>query len=174
LALDLERYAYSFSHAIVRVNERQFTDITNVQISQDLTESAVYGTDMRPLKRSVGQLSMGQGQLQFSDMGEAGDFFFALGGQSGTLQSSSSQPFMATWSLTYQLARPPADVREIECLSCRILKFGIDHSAGAEALGCTVPFSFLAMKVDGREFALDPKSLLQKGLNVGQALVNLL
>ena len=163
MALELEKLAYSFSHAIIRVNERQFTDINNVQISQDLTESAVYGTDMRPLKRSVGQLGMGQGQLVFSDMGEAGDFYFSLG----------DQPFMQIWSLTYQLARPPADLREIECLSCRILKVGIDHSAGAEALGATVPFSFLVMKVDGREFALDPKSLLQKGLNVGQAILNL-
>jgi len=162
MALELEKLAYSFAHAVVRVNERQFTDINNVQIEQELTEAAVYGTGMGPMKRSVGQLSMGRGQLVFSDMGEAGDFYFSLG----------EAPVMTLWSLTYQLARPPADVREIECLSCRVLKTAIDHSAGAEALGMVVPFSFLKMKLDGREMTLDPRVLLQKGLNVGQALLS--
>ncbi len=163
MALDLEKPAYSFSHAIIRVDERQFTDIDNIQISQDLTEAAVYGTDMRPLKRSVGQLGLGQGAFKFSDMGEAGDFYFALG----------DDPLLKIFSVTYQLARG-ADLREFECQGCRIVRIGIDHSAGAEALGMVYPFSFLKLKVDGREFALDPKSLIQKGLNVAQALTNLL
>jgi hypothetical protein len=79
MAVELVQYAYSFSHAIVTANERQYTDISAVSISQELTESAVYGTDIRPMKRSVGQLSMGRGQLTFSDMGEAIDFYKALG-----------------------------------------------------------------------------------------------
>jgi len=163
LALDLERPAYSFSHAIIRVDERQFTDIDNIQLSQELTEAAVYGTDFRPLKRSVGQLGLGQGQLKFSDMGEAGDFLFALG----------DDPLHKIFTVSYVLARG-ADIREVEAQGCRMTRIGIDHSAGAEALGTVFPFSFLKLKVDGREFALDPKSLLQKGINVAQALTNLL
>lgn len=164
MSVELEKFAYSFAHGILRVNERQFTDVNNVTVSQELTEAAVYGTDYRPLKRSVGQLSLGSGQLQFSDMGEAGDFYTALG----------DDPFMSIFSVTWQLARPPADIREFEALGCRLTRVGVDHSAGAEALGAVAPFSFLKLKVDGREFALDPKSLIQKGLNVGQALANLL
>jgi hypothetical protein len=163
MALDLQRPAYSFSHAIIRVDERQFTDIDNIQLSQELTEAAVYGTDARPLKRSVGQFGLGQGQVKFSDMGEAGDFFFALG----------DDPFSTIFTVTYQLARG-IDLREFEALGCRITRVGIDHSAGAEALSMVYPFSFLKLKVDGREFALDPKTLIQKGLNVAQALTNLL
>lgn len=146
------------------MDERQFTDVNNVAVSQELTEAAVYGTDIRPLKRSVGQLSMGQGQIVFSDLGEAFEFYAALG----------DDPFMKLFAVTWQLARPPADVRELEAQSCRLLRVGVDHSAGAEALGLVAPFSFLKLKADGREFALDPKSLIQKALNVGQALTNLL
>lgn len=164
MAVELEKFAYSFAHGILRVDERQFTDVSNVAINQELQEAAVYGTDFRPLKRSVGQLGLGQGQLMFSDMGEAADFWFALG----------EDPFMKIFSITWQLARPPADVREFEAQGCRLTRIGIDHSAGPEALGAAVPFSFLKLKVDGREFALDPKSLIQKGLNVAQALTNLL
>lgn len=164
MSVDLERFAYSFAHGILRVNERQFTDINNVSVSQELTEAAVYGTDFRPLKRSVGQLGMGQGQLVFSEMGEAIDFYQSLG----------DDPFMGIFSVSWQLARPPADVVDFEALGCRLLRVGVDHSAGAEALQAVAPFSFLKLKVDGREFALDPKSLIQKGLNVAQALTNLL
>lgn len=163
MSQDLTKFAYSFSHGIIRVDERQFTDIDNIALSQELTEAAVYGTDARPLKRSAGQFGLGQGQLKFSDMGEAGDFFFALG----------DDPFFKLFTVTYQLARG-SDLREFEALGCRIVKLGIDHSAGAEAVSMVYPFSFLKLRVDGREFALDPKSLIQKGLNVAQALTNLL
>jgi hypothetical protein len=164
MAIELGGYAYSFSHAIVRANERQFTDISAVSINQELTESAVYGTDARPLKRSVGQLSLGKGQLTFSDMGEAVDFFKALG----------DQPLMALWSLSYQLVKPDGSLRSIECASCRLTGFGIEHSAGADALGMTYPFSFLAVQVDGRDLVLSPKALLQAGINIAQNVVNLL
>lgn len=164
MALDLSGYAYSFSHAVVLVNERQFTDISGVSISQELTESAVYGTDARPLKRSVGQLALGQGSLNFSDMGEAIDFFKALG----------DEPFMAIWALDYSLTKPDGSFRSIECRACRITSFGIEHQAGAEGLGMSYPFSFLQARVDGKDLVLSPKSLIQAGLNVAQNLVNLL
>jgi hypothetical protein len=164
LALELATFGYSFAHAIVRVNERQYTDVSGVSINQELTESAIYGTDARPLKRSVGQLQMGQGQLQFSDMGEGIDFFKSLG----------DEPFMALWTLDYAMAKPDGSFRSIECLSCRITSLGIEHATGSEGLGMTFPFSFLQCKIDGKDFLLSPKNILQGALNIGQNLVNLL
>jgi hypothetical protein len=164
MAVELVQYAYSFSHAIVTANERQYTDISAVSISQELTESAVYGTDIRPMKRSVGQLSMGRGQLTFSDMGEAIDFYKALG----------DEPFLSLFTLDYALSTPNGSFRSVECRSCRLTSFGIEHQAGADALGMTFPFSFLQVKVDGQDLVLSPKSILQAGLNIGQNLVNLL
>jgi hypothetical protein len=161
---DLQGFAYSFSHAIVRVNEKQFSDISAVSINQDLTEGAVYGTDARPLKRSVGQLSMGKGQLTFSDMGEAVDFYTALG----------AQPMMTIWTLSYQLVKPDGDVRSIDCASCRINSIGIQHQAGAEALGMTFPFSFMSVRINGVDSFLSPQgifNLVQNGVN---AIANLL
>lgn len=163
-ALDFNEYAYSFSHAIVRVNERQFTAVSAVSINQELSESAVYGTDARPLKRSVGQLSLGKGQLTFSEMGEAVDFFKALG----------AQPLMAIFALSYQLVLPSGSSRSVECSGCRLTGFGIEHSAGADALGMTYPFSFLNVQVDGRDLVLSPKALLQAGINIAQNVVNLI
>lgn len=164
MAVDLANYAYSFSHAIVTVNERQFTDVSAVSISQELSESAVYGTDIRPMKRSVGQLQMGRGQLTFSDMGEAIDFYKSLG----------EQPFLQLFALDYALSTPDGSFRSVECRSCRLASFGIEHQAGADALGMTFPFSFLQVKVDGQDLVFSPKSLLQAGLNIGQNLLNLL
>lgn len=164
MGLVLDSYAYSFSHALIRVNERQFTDISAVSISQDLTESAVYGTDARPMKRSVGQLSMGRGQLMFSEMGEAVDFFKAMG----------DEPFKALWALSYALVREDGSTRSIDCKACRLTGLGVEHSAGADALAMAYPFSFLSCQVDGKDLLLSPKALLQAGLNIAQNFVNLL
>lgn len=165
MALNLSQFAYSFSHAAVTVNGRQFTAISAVNISQDLKEGAVYGTDVRPLARSVGQLDLGKGQLTFSDMGEARDFYKALG----------AQPFLALWELTYALSQPDgAGVVSVDCKSCRITSVGIQHSAQAEALGMTFPFSFLQVKIDGVDAAFDPKTIIQAGLSIAQSLTNLL
>jgi hypothetical protein len=164
MSINLTEYAYSFSHAIVRVNERQFTAVSGVSINQELSESAVYGTDARPLKRSVGQLSLGKGQLTFSEMGEAVDFFKALGGQ----------PLMAIFALSYQLVLPSGSARSVECSGCRLTGFGIEHSAGADALGMSYPFSFLNVQVDGRDLVLSPKALLQAGVNIAQNVINLI
>lgn len=164
MALDLSSFAYSFSHAVIKVNDRQYSDVSAVSISQDLSEAAVYGTDVRPLKRSVGQLSLGKGSFTFSDMGEAIDFYRALG----------DQPFLALWSLDYSLSKTDGSFRTIECRSCRLTSLGIDHSAGADALGMTYPFSFLQCRVDGVDLVLSPKALIQAGLSIGQNLANLL
>ena len=164
MAIDYANYAFSFSHAIVRVNERQFVGVQSVSVNQELTESAIYGTDVRPLKRSVGQLGMGRGQIVFSDYQEGTDFFKSLG----------SEPFKALWAFDYTLAREDGTTRSIECQSCRLLGFGVEHESGPDGLSITFPFSFMAMKVDGADLLLSPKALAQAAINIGQNLVNLL
>jgi hypothetical protein len=164
MALDYVNYAFSFSHAIVRINERQFVGVSSVNVNQELTESAIYGTDVRPLKRSVGQLSMGKGQLVFSDYQEGTDFFKSL----------NVEPFKALWNLDYTLAREDGTTRAIECQSCRLLGFGVEHQSGADGLAITFPFSFMAMRVDGVDLLLSPKALAQAAIKIGQTLVNLL
>jgi hypothetical protein len=164
MALDLQNYAFSFSHALLKVNDRQFVGLRSVGISQELTESAIYGTDARPLKRTIGQLNMGRGNLVFSDYQEGTDFFASLG----------ASPFTALWTLDYTLAREDGTTRSIECQSCRLLTFGIEHENGADGLEIQYGFSFMGMKVDGVDFVLSPKALLQAGLSIAQNLVNLL
>ena len=164
MALDYVNYAFSFSHAIVRVDETQYVGVQSVSVSQDLTESAIYGTDVRPLKRSVGQLSMGKGQLVFSDYQEGTSFFKALG----------SEPFKALWALDYTLAREDGTTRSIECQSCRLVGFGIEHESGPDGLSVTFPFSFMAMKVDGVDLLLSPKALAQAAIGIAKNLANLL
>lgn len=164
MAIDHVNYAFSFSHAIVRVNERQFVGVRSVSVNQELTESAIYGTDVRPLKRTVGQLGMGRGQLVFSDYQEGTDFFRNLG----------AEPFKGIWALDYTLAREDGTTRSIECQSCRLLGFGVEHESGPEGLDVTFPFSFMAMKVDGVDLLLSPKAIAQAIINIGQNLVNLL
>lgn len=164
MALDLQNYAFSFAHAIVRVNERQFVGVRSVGISQDLTESVIYGTDSRPLKRTVGQMQMGRGNLVFSDYQEGTDFFKALG----------TSPFTSLFALDYALQREDGTTRSIECQSCRLLSFGVEHENGPDGLEIQYGFSFMAMRVDGIDLVLSPKALLQAGLNIAQNLVNLL
>jgi hypothetical protein len=164
MALDYTNYAFSFSHAIVKVDDRQFVGVRSVSVNQELTESAIYGTDVRPLKRSVGQLSMGRGQLVFSDYQEGTDFFKYLG----------AEPFKALWALDYSLAREDGTTRSIECQACRLTGFGVEHEAGADGLSITFPFSFMAMKVDGTDLVLSPKALINAAIGVAKNLANLL
>jgi hypothetical protein len=166
MGIDLANFAFSFGHAVLKVDGRQFTDISAVSINQDLSESPVYGTDPRPLKRSLGQISLGRGQFTFSDMGEALDFWRHLGGN-----AAGGQPMMQLWQLDYSLVKSDGTLRSVECLSCRLTSFGIEHSAGADALGMSFPFSFLQCRIDGIDLALDAKRIIQTGLGVAQNLV---
>lgn len=164
MATDFQNYAFSFSHAIIRVDERQFVGLRSVSVNQELTESVIYGTENRPLKRTVGQLQIGRGNLVFSDYQEGTDFFGSLGGS----------PFTRIWTLDYALQREDGTTRSIECQGCRLLSFGVEHENGAEGLEVQYGFSFMAMRVDGIDLVLSPKALLQAGLGIAQNLVNLL
>src|SRR5690606_16249335 len=143
-AVDYENYAFSFSHAIIKLNERQFTAISNVSFNQDVERSAVYGTDRKPLKRSAGQLSLGEGSVTFSDLEEGMEFYSSLG----------SDPSAARFSVDVPFSRQNGDPRRFELLSAALSRIAGDLEQGADAMGFEFTFSFMAIRVDGAEFAL--------------------
>lgn len=144
MAVDYENYAFSFSHAIIKLNETQFTAISAVSFSQDVEREAVYGTDRRPLKRSAGQLSLGEGSITFSDLEEGMSFYAALG----------ENPSAALFSCDVTFSNENGDTRSFELLSCALSGISGDFEQGAEALGVEFPFSFMSIKIDGAEFAV--------------------
>jgi hypothetical protein len=138
---DHENFAFSFSHGVIKLNEKQFTAIGNIQLDQQLEEAAVFGTSNKPLRRSAGQLQLGEGTITFTDLEEGQDFFDSLG----------DRPLMKLFAIDYTVTREDGTTRSIEALSCRLTGFGVDHEQGAEALGIEYPVSFLMMKVNGKE-----------------------
>lgn len=143
MALDLEKFAFSFSHAVIKLNGKQFTGIKHISFKQDVHREATYGTSRKPQKRSAGQLGMGEGHLTFSDLEEAMQFYDALG----------ADPTLALFSAECTLANEAGQVRQFECLSCVVAGFDADFEAGAEALSLEIPFEFLLLKIEGKEFA---------------------
>lgn len=138
---DHENFAYSFSHGVLKLKDRQFTAIGNVSLDQQLEEAAVFGTSNKPLRRSAGQLQLGEGTVLFTDLEEGTEFFDSLG----------DRPLMKIFAIDYSLVREDGKTISIEALSCRLKGFGVDHEQGAEALGIEYPVSFLMMKVNGKE-----------------------
>lgn len=141
--IDYEKFAFSFNHAIITLNEKQFSAISAVQFSQAIDRSAIYGTSRKPLKRSAGQLQMGEGTVTFSDLDEAMSFYAALG----------TDPSASLFSLNIQLANEAGQTRAYECLSSALSGFNANFEQGADALSLEMPFTFMLLKVDGKEFA---------------------
>lgn len=160
--VDLIRYAYSFSHGNVRANGKQFTGVGAVSINQSLDEQAVYGTEIKPIKRTVGQIKLGVGKLMFPDYDDGAEFFAHL----------SPSPLLTIWHLDYSLEREDGSVRSVSCISCRLTGFGLDHKAGPEAVGIEFPFSFMDVVFDGIPSALSPKTLARLALRGGQLAAN--
>lgn len=142
MAVDLEQYAFSFQHAIIKLQDRQFDAISNISFSQDIERSAIYGTARAPLKRSVGQVSLGEATVTFSDLDEALTFYDALG----------DDPSLATFSADVTFANEVGRVRSFELLSCALGGISGDFEAGADAVGMEYPLSFMRIKIDGKTF----------------------
>lgn len=141
--VDYEKYAFSFSHAIIKLAESQYSAISGIQFSQDIDRSAVYGTSRKPLKRSAGQLQMGEGTITFSDLEEAMTFYGALG----------DDPSLALFAVDATVVNEVGQVRSFECLSCALSGFSANFEQGADALSLELPFTFMLLKIDGKEFA---------------------
>ncbi len=143
MALDLEKFAFSFSHAVIKCNGRQFTGINELSFKQEVHREATYGTSRKPQKRSAGQLGMGEGHAKFSDLEEAMQFYDSLG----------VDPTLAVFAVECTLANEAGQVRQFECLSCVISGFDAGFEAGAPALSLEIPFEFMLLKIEGKEFA---------------------
>lgn len=140
MAVDLQGFAFSFSHAIIKLNNNQYTAIESISYDQSLDRSAVYGTDVSPLKRTKGQLGLGEGTITFSDLEEAFRFMESLG----------DDPMGKTFEVSITLANEAGDTRSIELLSCALTGFGGDYSQGADALQQEIPFDYMRTKVNGK------------------------
>ncbi len=139
-----EKYAFSFSHAIIKCNDRQFSGISGIQFTQDVDRSAVYGTSRKPLKRSAGQVQLGEGTITFSDVEEGMQFIASLG----------DDPSLQTFSVDFTLSNEAAGlVRSYELGACSLAGFAGNFEAGSDALSLEVPFDFMSLKLDGKEFA---------------------
>jgi hypothetical protein len=138
---DHEGFAFSFSHARIIANDKQYTCIASVSVNQELEEEFVFGSSNKPLRRTPGQLQGGAGTLMFSDFEEGNSFLTDLG----------DKPLLKLWSLDYSVVNEQGTVRSIECISCRLKAFNVDHEQGAGALQIEYPFSFMTMKVNGKE-----------------------
>ncbi len=138
---DHENFAYSFSHGVIKANGKQYTAIGNIKLDQQLEEAAVFGTSNKPLRRSAGQLQLGEGTIVFTDFESGQEFFDDLG----------DKPLTKLFSIDYALVREDGTTRSIEALSCRLTAFSVDHEQGSEALGIEYPCSFMMMKVNGKE-----------------------
>jgi hypothetical protein len=143
MAVDHENYAFSFSHAIIKLNDKQYTAISNVSFSQDIDRGFVYGTSRKPLKRSAGQLQPGEATITFSDLEEAMTFYDDLG----------DDPSTAIFSCDVTLANEAGQTRSCELISCALAGFSANFEQGADALSLEIPIDFMILKVNGREFA---------------------
>ena len=145
MAIDAENYAFSFSHAIITANGTQYTGIDSVAASQSIDRGVVRGTSRKPQKRAAGELAIGEGTINFSDLKEFHEFYGGLG----------DDPSKATFAVFVVLENEAGDTVSYEYIGCALNGLNMSFEAGADALSSEVPFSFLAVKVDGREFARD-------------------
>jgi hypothetical protein len=133
-------FAYSFARAELNLNKSIFVGISNVSIDQPTTEGVVMGTRPWPLKRTEGEMGLGEGTITFSDAGEVIRFIDTLG------NGWRSQ----VWNLTWTLTASGAPNITIACQSCKVLSNPFDHGTGEEALGGEIAFSFLTHTVNGK------------------------
>lgn len=137
---DLESFGYSFSRGELNMDRRIFTAITNVQFDQPTTEGAIMGTRPWPLKRTEGQMEMGEGTITFSDEAERMAFIDRLG------NGWRTKIWQLSWILTAKGAKPV----KLACFGCRVLSNPIAHEQGEAGLGGDITFSFMYHSVNGK------------------------
>lgn len=134
-----EGFAYSFQRAELSLGTSIYVAISNVEFDQPTTEAAVMGTRPWPLKRTEGEMGIGEGTITFSDEGERIRFLTALGNGFRT----------RTWKLTWILTATGAPNIKHACFGCRVLGNPLAHGTGEEALGGDIAFSALSHTVNG-------------------------
>ena len=146
MAVDLQAFAYSFSHGIIKFDDVQYTGISNISGDQAVDRSAVYGTGRAPQAKSAGQIGLGEGSVTFSDLKEGFQFYEALA-------AAAKNAAVAVFSCAYGLEKDQGAVISFGMLGCSLTSLSFDHENGADALGVEFPFDFLRLKVNGKEFA---------------------
>lgn len=136
---DLEGFGYSFSRAELSLSRRIYTAITNVSFDQPTTEAAIMGTRPWPLKRTEGNMDIGEGTLTFSDEAERILFITSLG------NGWRKIIWQLSWVLTAR-AQPPV---KLACFGCRVLGNPVAHEQGEAALGGDITFSFMFHTING-------------------------
>ncbi len=143
-----EGRAYEFNKAEIDLDGKLFTAISNLQHNQPIEEGVAYGAAPQPLARTTGQLGMGQGNMEWSDLGELQDFIDAMG------DGWQEREFKIT--ATYSCQGRPTIRRTL--LQCRLLDVAEDHSAGPDPLGGSMPFSFIRRELNGKRPLFDQRA----------------
>lgn len=143
-APDVENFAFDFSRAEINFNGKVYTAISNISHNQPIEEGEIRGTKAQVIKRTRGAQGLGEGNIEFSDFEEAVSFIDALG------DGWSEKIFPVT--IVYSAPNKPAITWKL--FGCRLLDCEIDHSEGADALGATLPFSFMEREVNGKKALL--------------------
>lgn len=136
---DLEGFGFSFSRAELSLGRRIFTAISSVEFDQPTTEAGIMGTRPWPLKRTEGNMELGEGTVTFSDEAERMAFISALGNGFRSV----------VWDLNWILTSPGSTPVKLACFGCRVLSNPVSHEQGESALGGDVAFSFMYHTVNG-------------------------
>ena len=138
-----QKRAYEFSKCEIDLDGEIFSEgISNVSHSQPIEEGVAHGAGSpEPQSRTEGQLSIGSGSLEWSDLGRMQQFIDKLG------DGWQAKTWNAT--LTYTASGRPDIKREL--FDCRLLDDEEDHAAGTDPLGSTTPFSFMSRKLNGKK-----------------------
>lgn len=143
MSVDLENFAFSYPHATIKVGDKQFMSISAISFDLPVDRSAVYGTAASPLKRSKGQIGLGEGSMTFADLEEAGLFYDAL----------EENPAGKVFNIDVSFENEAGQTRSYQLLSCALAGFSASFEQGADALSLDVSFDFMRLKIDGREFS---------------------
>lgn len=148
-----EGFGYAFGYAELSCGaikgRRIYSLIDSIDFDQPTTDAAVYGTRPYPIKRSTGQMELGQFTIHFSDEGERS----ALIQEAADLaREAGAAGFRdALWDLTWFITTPDGTSPPIkyELFGCRILSTPVAHQSGEEALGGDVSGSFNNHAING-------------------------
>lgn len=138
-----KKVAYEFSKCEIDLDGEIFSEgISNISHSQPIEEGVAHGAGSpEPQSRTEGQLGIGTGTIEWSDLGREQQFIDKLGDGWQT----------KTWNatLTYTASGRPDIKREL--MECRLLDVDEQHAAGTDPLGGSMPFSFMSRKLNGKK-----------------------
>jgi hypothetical protein len=132
-------YAIGFSDIQIDLGNEIFQAVAKLKHDQPLEEGVIHGTSVMPLKRTVGQVGLGQGEIQFADIEDAQRLVEGIG----------DNYYLKVWPATFFYHRPGRRSITHKLFECRILNVQDDHSQGTDALGETIPFSFMRHSRNG-------------------------